>query len=210
MRKSNLLRRGLALIVIVPISVFGLAACAAGSGGDSDEDRTRAPRAEPEPDSGGGAEAPFQFSDEESETPQAEAPQSDPPTQDSGSQGVSGDVTVTFGEVDYSAVEWIVSCDSDPEEGFILGSANSSATSDAAHTFSASLTGGEVDFVMISDGTYEDGTALYWSDYSDGGHAELTIDGDQFTLTGEGYDYNDYSYQTLIPFEVSGTCGTVY
>ncbi|MGO1543096.1 MAG: hypothetical protein ACTHXA_02025 [Gulosibacter sp.] len=218
MGNLNRVRKGLTLGAILPLSLFGLAACAAG-GEDIDTERTRAPRAEAPEDGGSGVtgdgDAPFEFpgqnppeDDAPEDDAESEAPQDD--ASDSGSSG-NDDTVVKFGDVDYSSVNFDVSCDPDPEFGYILGREEGN-TSSTAHAFQATYDNdGVVDYMMVTDGTYEDGTSLYWSDYSgEGGSVEMTISGDKFTISGDAFDYNDYQYDTVIPFEISGTCDTVF
>lgn len=212
MRKSFLLRKGPSLAIALSLAAFGLTACAPAE--NIDTDRTRAPRAEAQPESGTNSDVPFQFQNGEgsgqSEAPGGTSAKENSAKDDAGANNGSGNAIVKFGDVDYSNVHWDVMCSDDPKDGYISGYEEYDSAREHSHSFMASLENGAADFVMISDGTYDDGTALYWSDYSKGGSAEITFDGKNFTITGEGFDYNDYSYTTLIPFEVSGSCDTVY
>ncbi|KAB1641955.1 lipoprotein LpqH [Gulosibacter chungangensis] len=236
MSNIGLLRKGIALAAIVPITVFGLSACA-GASSEETAERTREPKAtspqsQSESDSTGGGSLPFPFpdgSDDASsdadasggiESSDAGASGDSSGTGTSGSNGSGnssggsssgGNSVVKYDDIDLSNVSWTTLCSSDSDSQYVIASDTEATGDETGPTLMISADeDGQPDYLFISEGTSDGATSLYWSSTADAGSVTMNFNGDKFSASGEAFYFSDYSYKNPISFEIQLTCDVMY
>lgn len=212
-------RRTLAWAAVVPLIAVGLVGCQTEA--DTSEKRPKSTKGEaggPTGTSEAGGGLPFGDDTTDSSQPTTtSSPSSKPSASPNASNPGSGGGTdvVKWDGVDLSSVNWKITCYLNESPSIYGQDADAAPASiDAASLMVTTDDQGAVDWLMVSSGT-DTSQTLYFAKSADAsqpehGKADITVDGGRITVTGEAFEFTDFSYNTPMKFELQLECDEKY